>query len=49
MYDLIPAEKPFERAERLQDRAWQLQDSGKQRVAVAHRSIIVVIPIVIYC
>jgi len=48
MYD-FPAEKLFERAERLQDRAWQFQYSGKQRVAVARRSIIVAIPIISCC
>lgn len=41
------ARRQFERADRIQDRAEMIQDSGARLVAVARKSVFVVIPILV--
>ncbi|MGD2137457.1 MAG: hypothetical protein PVF08_04310 [Gammaproteobacteria bacterium] len=44
-YELV--KRQFERAERIQDRAERIQDSGARLVAVARKSVFIVIPILV--
>jgi hypothetical protein len=41
------AKRQFDRAEMIQDRAERIQDSGASLVAVARKSVFIVIPIIV--
>lgn len=47
LQNLQLVKRQFERAERIQDRAERIQDSGARLVAVARKSVFIVIPILV--